>query len=731
MVHSVDIDLDGRVISIETGRVAKQAHGSVLVRSGDSVVLVTACSNDTPKEGATFFPLTVDYREYTYAAGRFPGGFIKREGRPTEKEILTSRLIDRPIRPLFPEGYQCETQVIGMVLSADPDHDPAILAIVGAAAALAISDIPFYHVLGAVRVVLLGDKLIANPSYEEEKQAKLSIVVAATDDGIVMVEAGAQQASEEEVIQAIDFGHACCKKVAAGIRELVAKCGKPKRAFEPRKWNEELAAELEKRFRADLSDALNTQKYGKLESYKRVDELRQKAVDSVSEELQAEAGELFDRLKERVFRDEVLKDRIRPDRRAFDQIRDIHIEVAVLPRTHGSALFTRGETQAMVTVTLGTKEDEQRIELLDPTETSKRFMLHYNFPPFSVGEVGFMRGPSRREIGHGALAERALSPVIPDEKDFPYTLRVVSDILESNGSSSMATVCGASLSLMDAGVPISAAVAGIAMGLVKEGENYAILTDIAGAEDHYGDMDFKVAGTSVGITALQMDIKVPNVTPALMREALEQARRARMFILEKMNAVIDKPRPNLSPYAPRIFSMTIPVDKIREVIGPGGKVIRNIVDTTGTKIDVNDDGSINIFATDETSANRAMQMISEITAVAEVGKTYLGKVVRLVDFGAFVEIFPGTDGLLHISEISENRIKNVRDELKEGDQILVKVLALEGNKIKLSRKAVLREQREKLKGVSSQPAAEPAPPKTQERSHGKERERERSRERRR
>lgn len=731
MVHTVDIDLDGRVISIETGRVAKQAHGSVLVRSGDSVVLVTACSNDTPKEGATFFPLTVDYREYTYAAGRFPGGFIKREGRPTEKEILTSRLIDRPIRPLFPEGYQCETQVIGMVLSADPDHDPAILAIVGAAAALAISDIPFYHVLGAVRVVLLGDKLIANPSYEEEKQAKLSIVVAATDDGIVMVEAGAQQASEEEVIQAIDFGHECCKKVAAGIRELAAKCGKPKRTFEPRKWNEELASELEKQFRTDLSDALNTQKYGKIESYRRVDELRQKAVESVPEELKAEAGELFDRLKERVFRDEVLKDRVRPDRRAFDQIREINIEVGVLPRTHGSALFTRGETQAMVTVTLGTKEDEQRIELLDPTETSKRFMLHYNFPPFSVGEVGFMRGPGRREIGHGALAERALSPVIPEENVFPYTLRVVSDILESNGSSSMATVCGASLSLMDAGVPISAAVAGIAMGLVKEGDRYAILTDIAGAEDHYGDMDFKVAGTSVGITALQMDIKVPNVTPALMREALEQARRARLFILEKMNAVIDKPRPNLSPYAPRIFSMTIPVDKIREVIGPGGKVIRNIVDTTGTKIDVNDDGSINIFATDETSANRAMQMISEITAVAEVGKTYLGKVVRLVDFGAFVEIFPGTDGLLHISEISENRIKNVRDELKEGDQILVKVLALEGNKIKLSRKAVLREQREKLKGVSSQPVAEPAPQKTQERTHGKERERERSRERRR
>jgi polyribonucleotide nucleotidyltransferase len=719
MVHTVDIDLDGRVITLETGRVAKQAHGAVLVRSGDSVVLVTACSNDTPKVGATFFPLTVDYREYTYSVGRFPGGFIKREGRPTEKETLTSRLIDRPIRPLFPEGYQCETQVIGLVLSADPDHDPSILAIVGAAAALAISDIPFHHVLGAVRVGMVDGKMVANPSYEETRQSKLNIVVAATDEGIVMVEAGANEASEQEVLEAIDFGHQCCRKVAAGIRELVAKAGKPKREFAPREWNAELAAELDKQYRAELSDALNTAKYGKIESYKKIAELRAKAIEGVPEEQKEEAGELFDRLKERIFRDEMLRDHIRPDRRAFDEIRDIHIEVGVLPRTHGSGLFTRGETQALVTVTLGTKEDEQRLEMLDPTQTSKRFMLHYNFPPFSVGEVAFMRGPGRREIGHGALAERALTPVIPDEATFPYTLRVVSDILESNGSSSMATVCGASLSLMDAGVPISAAVAGIAMGLVKEGDAYAILTDIAGAEDHYGDMDFKVAGTRKGITALQMDIKVPNVTTALMTEALEQARKARLFILDKMDAVIDKPRPNLSPYAPRIFTMTIPVDKIREVIGPGGKMIRSIVDSTGTKIDVNDDGTINIFAVDEASANRAMQLIGEIAAVAEVGKTYLGKVVRLVDFGAFVEIFPGTDGLLHISEISENRIKNVRDELKEGDQILVKVLALEGNKIKLSRKAVLREQRDKLKGGDGAKRADHEEARPAEKAHDK------------
>ena len=697
MMHTVEIDLGGRVITLETGKIAKQANGAVVVRCGDSVVLVTACSAEEPKPGASFFPLTVDYREYTYAAGRFPGGFIKREGRPTEKEILTSRLIDRPVRPLFPEGFSHETQIIGMVLSADPERDPAPLAIVGAAASLAISDIPFHHVLGAVRVGIVDGKFAANPSYSETKDSKLSIVVAGTEDGIVMVEAAASGASEEEVVDAIDFGHECCRKIAAGIRDLMAKVGKTKREFTPKPTNQELYDKLDEALRTDLTDALNTQKYPKLESYHRVAELKKQALAMATEEEQPEAGKLFDALKESIFRDQMLKERRRPDGRAFDEIRPIAIEAGLLPRTHGSALFTRGETQALVTTTLGTKEDVQRIELLDPTEVEKRFMLHYNFPPFSVGEVGFMRGPGRREIGHGALAERALGAVIPDEKTFPYTLRVVSDILESNGSSSMASVCGASLSLMDAGVPISAAVAGIAMGLVKEGDDYAVLTDIAGAEDHYGDMDFKVAGTREGITALQMDIKVPNVTSAIMREALNQARHGRLFILDKMDAIIATPRPKLSQYAPRIYSMTIPVDKIRELIGPGGKVIRGIVDATGVKIDVEDDGSVNIFATDGASAERAIQMVTDICAVAEVGKTYLGKVVRIVDFGAFVEIFPGTDGLLHISEISENRVKNVKDELKEGDQIMVKVLALEGNKIKLSRKAVLKEQREKMK----------------------------------
>ncbi len=698
MLQSVEVDLGGgQIITLETGNMAKQANGAVVVRSGDSVVLVTAVTAPEPKAGASFFPLTVDYREYTYSAGRFPGGFIKREGRPTEKEILTSRLIDRPIRPLFPEGYSHETQVIGMVLSADPERDPSTLAIVGAGAALAISDIPFGHVLGGVRVGMVNGKLVANPTYEETKISKVNIVVAGTDDGIVMVEAGALQASEAEVLAAIEFGHECCRKIAAGIAELMKKAGKAKKQFTSPPVNHELYQQISDAIRAELQDALNTQKYGKLESYARVDAARAKAVEAVPEEQREEAGDLFDRLKERIFRDEILKERRRPDGRKFDEIRQIDIEVGVLPRTHGSCLFTRGETQALVTATLGTKDDEQRIELLDPSETSKRFMLHYNFPPFSVGEVGFMRGAGRREIGHGALAERALSAVVPDEKAFPYTMRVVSDILESNGSSSMASVCGASLSLMDAGVPISAPVAGIAMGLVKEGDDYAVLTDIAGAEDHYGDMDFKVAGTKDGITALQMDIKVPNVTAAIMKQALEQARQARLFILDKMNATLDKPRTSLSPYAPRIFTMQIPTEKIRELIGPGGKVIRGIVDATGCKIDVEDDGSVKIFSADGAAADRAIQMVQDICAVAEVGKTYLGKVVRIVDFGAFVEIFPGTDGLLHISEISENRIKQVRDELKEGDQILVKVLALEGNKIKLSRKAILKEQREKLK----------------------------------
>jgi polyribonucleotide nucleotidyltransferase len=696
-MHTFEVDLDGRKLTLETGRIARQANGAVVVRSGDSAVLVTACSAEEAKPGAGFFPLTVDYREYTYAAGKIPGGFIKREGRPSEKEILTSRLIDRPVRPLFPEGYLNETQIIAMVLSADPEQDPASLAVVGAGAALAISDIPFAHILGGVRVGLVNGQCLANPSYSEARESKLNIIVAGTEEGIVMVEAGGQQVSEEDAVKAIEYGHECCRKIGNVIRELVKVAGKPKKVFTAPAINEELYKQIEKQFRKELTDALNTEKYPKLESYAKIAEIKKKLLEGQPEEQRDEAGKLYEVLKERIFRDQMLGDHRRPDGRAFDQIRPITIETGVLARTHGSAIFTRGETQALVTVTLGTKDDEQRIELLEPGEASKRFMLHYNFPPFSVGEVGFMRGPGRREIGHGALAERSLLPLIPDETVFPYTLRVVSDILESNGSSSMASVCGASLALMDAGVPTAAAVGGVAMGLVKEGDKYAILTDIAGAEDHYGDMDFKVAGTREGITALQMDIKVPNISASIMREALAQARRGRLFILDKMQEALAAPRTALSQYAPRIYTMNIATDKIRDVIGPGGKVIRGIIEQTGVKIDVSDDGTIHIASADEASANKAIQIISDITAVAEVGKTYLGKVVRLVDFGAFVEIFPGTDGLLHISEIAENRIKEVRDELKEGDQILVKVLAMEGNKIKLSRKAVLREQREKLK----------------------------------
>jgi len=703
MSHKVEVDLGGRTLTLETGKIAKQANGSVVVRSGDAVVLVSACMSEQPKVGASFFPLTVDYREYTYAAGKIPGGFIKREGRPSEKEILTSRLIDRPIRPLFPEGFLNETQVIAMVLSADPEQDPNSLAIAGAAAALAISDIPFPYVMGGVRVGMKDGQYIANPTYTEGRESVLNIVVAGTEDGIVMVEAGAQQVSEAEVLGAIEFGHNCCKKIAAGIRELMKVAGKKKKVVEPPALDEKLYAKISKSCREELTDALNTQKYPKLESYARVDALKKRVVEAEPEEQQEEAGKCYDTLKERIFRDEVLKNKRRPDGRAFDEIRQITIETGVLPRTHGSALFTRGETQALVTVTLGTKEDEQRIELLEPGEATKRFMLHYNFPPFSVGEVGFMRGPGRREIGHGALAERALTALIPDETVFPYTMRVVSDILESNGSSSMATVCGASLALMDAGAPLASHVGGVAMGLVIEDKDYAVLTDIAGAEDHYGDMDFKVAGTREGITGLQMDIKVTNVTTAIMKEALEQARRGRLYILDKMQEAVPQAKTSISQYAPRIYTMNIPTDKIREVIGPGGKMIRSIIEQTGVKIDVEDDGTIHIASADEASANRAIQIISDITAVAEVGKTYLGKVVRLVDFGAFVEIFPGTDGLLHISEIAENRIREVRDELKEGDQILVKVLAMEGNKIKLSRKAVLKEQREKLKGSAPAP----------------------------
>src|SRR6266852_485379 len=695
----------GKNISFETGKLAKQAHGSAVVRMGENVVLATAVANPEPREGIDFFPLTVDYREYTYAGGRIPGGFIKREGRMSEREVLTSRQIDRPVRPMFAEGFKCETQVIAFVLSADTENDPDVCGINAASAALTLSDIPFLGPIGAVRVGLVDGRLIVNPTYTEMRESLLNIMVVGTSDAIVIIESGAKEVKEEAVVDAIEFAHAEIKKICAVINDLRAKVGKPKRKVTPPEFDEAYYKDLEKKIGARLADALNTQQHPKLESYDPVRTLKKELVAALPEDddkAKAKLEKYYESLRERFFRDQVINNKRRPDGRAFDQIRDIWIEVGVLPRTHGSAIFTRGETPALVTTTLGTSDDMQRLEGFEG-EAKKRFMLHYNFPPFSVGEVGFMRGAGRREIGHGALADRALSAVLPTEDKWPYAMRVVSDILESNGSSSMATVCGASLSLMDAGVPLKAPVAGVAMGLVKEGDAYAILTDIAGAEDHYGDMDFKVAGTRDGITALQMDIKVPNISTAIMREALEQARRGRMFILDKMAEVLSEGRSKVSEHAPRIHTLQIPVDKIRDLIGPGGKVIRGIIDATGVKIDVDDSGKVNVASNNEEAAARALQMIGDLTAVPEVSKTYLGKVVRLAEFGAFVEIFPGTDGLLHISEVAEHRIADIHDELKEGDQVLVKVLSIEGNRIRLSRKAILKEQRAKMGGGESPP----------------------------
>jgi polyribonucleotide nucleotidyltransferase len=695
-MQQISIPLGASTLTIECGKLAKQANGSALVRYGDTVVLATACSTE-PREGIDFFPLTVDYREYTYAAGKIPGGFFKREGRPTEKEILTSRLIDRPLRPMFPDGFKDETQIIAMVLSADSDNNPDVIGVVAGAAAVYLSDIPFYNPVGAVRVGLVDGRLVTNPSYSEIKTSLLNITIAGTDDAIVMVEAGASEVSEETILEAIQYGHAEIKKIVAAQKDLFERMGVQKRDFAAPPRDEVLFSEVEQKAGKALHEAMDTSVYKKLESHRKIAEIRKALVESYpeeEEEKRRQVAHYFDALEEKYFREDVLLKRQRPDHRAFDQVRDITCEVSLLPRTHGSALFTRGETQALVTCTLGTAEDVQRMDVLEG-EAFKRFMLHYNFPPFSVGEVGFLRGPGRREIGHGALAERALLAIIPEEKDFPYTIRVVSDIMESNGSSSMATVCGGCLALMDAGVPIKAPVAGIAMGLVKEGDKYAVLTDIAGAEDHYGDMDFKVAGTKDGITALQMDIKITGITPQIMSEALAQAKAARLHVLAKMLETLPEPRPNISAYAPHIYTLRINKQKIGELIGPGGKVIRGIIEQTGVKIDVEDDGQVNVAATDEAAANKALKMIKDLLAEAEVGKTYLGKVVRLADFGAFVEIFPGTDGLLHISEVAEHRIRDIRDELKEGDQLLVKVISIEGNKIRLSRKAVLRDQRAK------------------------------------
>jgi polyribonucleotide nucleotidyltransferase len=690
------INLGGREFTMETGRIAKQADGAVLVSQGETVVLVTAVSARQPKEGVDFFPLTVDYREYGYAAGRIPGGYFKREGRPTEREILTSRLTDRPIRPLFPTGYQYETQIISMVISADDVHDPDVLSITGASAALYLSDIPFLNPIGAVRVGLVEGKYVVNPTYEQQRNSTLNLIVAGSEEAVVMVEAGAKEVSEEVLIEALMFAHGEIKKLCQLQRSMYEALGIQKREFTPKPVNENMLKEIAEKYSNDLREALNVQNKSKIQSYTEIDELKKRVVESYPEDqpgLRDEAGELFDNLKEGIFRDDILNNRRRPDGRRFSEIRPISIEAGWLPRTHGSSLFTRGETQALVTATLGTSQDVQYIDSLELGEIKRRFMLNYNFPPFSVGETGRMGSPGRREVGHGALAQRALDAVMPEEEVFPYTVRVVSDITESNGSSSMATVCGGTLALMDAGVPIKGAVAGVAMGLVMEDKKYAILTDIAGAEDHYGDMDFKVAGTRNGITALQMDIKVTGLNAQILAEALEQARKGRVFILDKMNEVISEPRPEISKYAPRIVTMQINPDKIRDVIGPGGKVIRGIQEKTGAKIDISDDGRIAIATPNGEAAEAAMQIIRDLTAEVEVGQSYLGTVTRIVDFGAFIEVFPGTEGLLHVSEIADYRVRDVRDELKEGQQILVKCISVEGNKIRLSRKALLKEEK--------------------------------------
>jgi polyribonucleotide nucleotidyltransferase len=693
MSHSVQTEIHGQLFSIETGKVAKQAEGAVVVRFGNTMVLATVVAARSAREAQDFFPLTVEYRERAYAGGRIPGGYFKREGAPVKKETLTSRLIDRPIRPLFPDGFRNEVQVICLVISGDTENDPDVLAINGASAALCLSGIPFSGPVGAVRVGLVDGQFVANPTTAEQVASQLELVVAGTEDGVLMVEAGAKEVSEEKMLEAIAFGHEQCKRLARIQKELAAQAGKPRWAFDPNAGKDlALAARVRELATAKLATALSvTEKHGRAEAVARVfdevwgalgvDDTKKGAVRAAFEE--AESAEVRRMIVERG---------VRVDGRRVNEIRPITIEVGYLPRAHGSSLFTRGETQALVSATLGTKSDEQKIESLEG-ESYRNFMFHYNFPSFSVGEVRRFGSPTRRDIGHGALAERAVEAMLPPKEEFPYTIRVVSDILESNGSSSMASVCGASLALMDAAVPLKAPVAGIAMGLVKEGDRFGILTDIMGTEDHYGDMDFKVAGTDKGITALQMDIKITGVSVDIMREALKQARDARLIVLGKMREILEKPRAELSPYAPRFVTIKIRTEKIREIIGPGGKVVRGIQDATGAKIDIEDDGRVTVFSPDNASVQKALGMIQDICREVELDRIYLGKVKKIVEFGAFVEVIPNTEGLLHISQIADSRIRAVQDVLTEGDEVLVKVIEVDGNgKMRLSRKMALRDQ---------------------------------------
>jgi polyribonucleotide nucleotidyltransferase len=692
------IKLGTQELIVETGKVAKQADGSVVIRYGDTMLLVAAVSGRTAKEGLDFFPLTVEYRENTFSAGRIPGNYFRREGRPSEKEVLTCRMIDRPVRPLFADGYRFETQIVASVISADGDNDPDVIAITGASCALYLSDIPFHNPIAGVRIGLIDGKYIINPSYDERRESSLNLIVAGTEEAICMVECEAKEVAEKIMVEALMLAHREIKRLCLWQQELGKALGIEKRVFEVPPLDEKIIAAIEKKFAGKLREALDSTGRDKIEVYAGIDALKKEVVESYPEddpETRRMAGRVFGYLKEKIFREDMLGNKRRPDGRKFSEIRPINCEVGWLPRVHGSALFTRGETQAMVNTTLGTKMDEQYMDDIEKGEVKRRFMLHYNFPPYSVGETGRFGSTSRRETGHGNLARRAIQAVLPDDADFPYTIRIVSDITESNGSSSMASVCGGILSLMDAGVPIKKPVAGVAMGLVMEGNRYAILSDIAGAEDHYGDMDFKVTGTADGITALQMDIKIGGINAMILQEALEQARKGRLHILDIMAKTIAEPREDISPYAPRIITMHINPEKIRDVIGKGGSVIRSITEETGAKIDIDDDGTISIASADGDAAQAAIARIKALTAEAEIGETYLGTVSRIVDFGAFVEILPGLDGLLHISEISDRRVRDVRDELKEGQQIMVKCIGREGNKIKLSRKAILAEEKAK------------------------------------
>jgi polyribonucleotide nucleotidyltransferase len=685
MYRKLEIQLAGRTLSLETGRLAKQSHGAVLAQYGETVVLATVVSAYQSRDKIDFLPLTVDYQEKTYAAGKIPGGFFKREGRPTEKEILTSRLIDRAMRPLFPKGYDKETQIVVNVLSIDRENDSDTLALIATSAALEVSDIPFEGPVAAVRMGRIDGKLVVNPLISEMESSDISLVIAAKPESIMMLEGGAQVVDEEAILEALYTAHEEMRPVFELQQELRRLAGKPKRDFTKKEFDQSLLAAVRERMTPDLVQALKIS--GKKERNTAVYGLHDKVVEEFLVRFPDRKHELEEAC-EKVLRDQVrrviLDEDKRIDDRSSTEIRPLSAEVHALPRTHGSAIFTRGETQVLATVTLGTSSDEQRVDAL-LGERFKKFMLHYNFPPFSTGEVKFLRGPGRREIGHGALAERALAAVLPPEEDFPYTIRVVSEVLESNGSSSMATICGGTLALMDAGVPIKAPVAGIAMGLVKEGDKVRVLTDILGDEDHLGDMDFKVAGTAEGVTAIQMDNKVGGVTRDVMRQALHQARDARLFILSVMAKALDHPRTDVSTYAPRIVTLHIKPDKIRDVIGPGGKVIRGLVEETGCKIDIEDDGTVLIASADSAAMELAISRIEAITAEPEVGRIYDGVVRKIVEFGAFVEIMPGTDGLLHISQISNDRIRRVEDVLHEGDEIKVKVLDVDrSGKIRLS-----------------------------------------------